>query len=102
MDDTTGDDEKNELEERQRAQCNVEREQAPEAKYLEDAEYDRLYNMSTTDFLLEPMAVRSKFFSTNKWHFGQRQGIPSLQGMTVGGRSVEEILSEHPDPEPVV
>ena len=56
-----------------------------------EGEFSRLQAMSADELLALDPQTRSKFFATAKYHANQRFAI-SLEGMEVGGKSVDEIV----------
>jgi hypothetical protein len=76
-------------------QKNQECERAPEEKRLEDAEYDRINELDQDGFAALTEDQRAAYFSTYKWHYGQRQRI-DVGSIYIGDRKIDDVLSDQP------
>lgn len=79
------------LTDEQQEQYDREYKAAPEAKLLSDEVFEAYANMSGGAFMMLPEADRTAYHSTAKWHQGQRMSMADTTGITVGGKSLEEI-----------
>ena len=76
------------------AEKQQEYDQAPEKRILDDDQFERIQDLTDKEFATLTRDQRAAFYSTSKWHAGQRMSMDSLEGMTVGGKSVDDILRE--------
>lgn len=77
----------------QEDQLKQEYEKAPEGDFMDAKEFHNLYMGPPEDILSLSKSKRSAFFSTCKYHAGQRQAV-HMEGIVVGKRKAEDILAE--------
>lgn len=65
---------------------------APEQRLLDDAEYDRISELDPDGFAAMTEDQRAAFFSTAKWHYGQRQRI-DVDSIYIGDRKIDDVVS---------
>lgn len=81
------------LTDEQEALFQQERKDAPEAKLMEDDDFDAVNGMDINAFMMLPEEDRKSFHSTAKYHFGQRMAMHDLTGITIGGKSIDEVAA---------
>lgn len=74
--------------------CTMEElERATADKLMDNREFDRISRMDKGAIDNLDRLARKRYISTCKWHLDNEQRI-SLEGITVGKQSAEEILQE--------
>jgi hypothetical protein len=61
---------------------------------LPDEEYNRIFGMTVAERAQLSSDTLAKFEATDEWHYQQRLSLDSLEGIDVGGMSVDEALAE--------
>ncbi len=59
-------------------------------KLLEDAEFDRIHNMTKEEYANLSEDMKQKYVSTRGYHFGQRQKI-HMEGMMIDDVGVNDL-----------
>lgn len=76
------------------AQFTKEAEGVEAERLLSDEGFDQIRRLSLQEIAELPEDMRRKFFATSRWHFNQRCTIDSIEGMMIGGKSIDEVLKE--------
>lgn len=63
-------------------------------RLLDDAEYQRLDDLSDEQFAALSEATMRKFFATSKWRFDQRLTETSTEGIVIGNQTYDELLKK--------